>query len=238
MSIESNNVSRDTAHIPKFDGTNFHTWNFGLMLLLRNHKLQQIVLDIEKLPVEEKNSENVMTNSHAIKLWNQRNNLASNYIYATVTDKMREYLINSDTSAAMWSRLSTRFTLRTIPNKGQLWSQFYEYKFNQSQDMLANITSVESLTTNKIFSILPAQFQHFRIVLDTYKESEQTMELLTLRLLAEERRVEAAKRESQEMNSSKPAEAFFATHQHRRGSYRGGRQNSNNRWQNQSQQNK
>ena len=117
-----------------------------------------------------------MTNSNVIKLWKQRDTLASNYIYATVTDKMREYLINCDTSAAMWSRLSTRFTLRSIANKGQLWSQFYEYKFNQSQEMLANITSVESLvrqlkdleetitevqTPKKIVSILPSQFQHF-----------------------------------------------------------------------------
>ena len=45
----------------------------------------------------------------------------------------------------MWTRLSARFTLRTIANKGQLWSQFYEYKINQSQDMLANITTVENL---------------------------------------------------------------------------------------------
>jgi len=45
----------------------------------------------------------------------------------------------------MWTRLSARFTLRTIANKGQLWSQFYEYQINQSQDMLANITTVENL---------------------------------------------------------------------------------------------
>ena len=117
---------------------------------------------------------------------------------------MREYLINCETSAATWTRLSTRFTLRTITNKGQLWSQFYEYQFNQSQNMQANITLVENLvwqlidleetitevqTTNKIVSILPSQFQHFRVVWDTHKESEQTMELLTLRLLAEERRM-------------------------------------------------
>jgi predicted metallo-beta-lactamase superfamily hydrolase len=53
--------------------------------------------------------------------------------------------------------------------------------------MLANITPVENLvrqlkdleetitevqTTNKIVSILPYQFQHFRVVWDTYKESE------------------------------------------------------------------
>ena len=89
-------------------------------------------------------------------------------------------------------------------DSNRLWAQFYEYQINQSQDMLANITSVENLvrqlkdlektitevqTTNKIVSILPSQFQHFRVVWDTHKESEQTMELLTLRLLAEERRM-------------------------------------------------
>lgn len=55
MASQNNNVSRDTAHIQKFDGSNFHAWKFGLMLLLRNHDLQQIVPDIEKLPTEVTN---------------------------------------------------------------------------------------------------------------------------------------------------------------------------------------
>jgi hypothetical protein len=175
-----------------------------------------------------------------IKTWHQRDTLASNYIYATVTDKMREYF-NCENSAAMWIRLSTRFTFRTMANKGQLWSQFYEYQLNQSQDMLANITSVEHLvrklkdleetitvvqTTNKIVSILPSQFQHFRVVWDTYNKSEQTMELLTLRLLAEERRMDAVKREiPREPSPSKSVEALAVTNQYRTGSYRGGRHN-------------
>lgn len=119
--------------------------------------------------------------------------------------------------------------------------------------MLANITSVENLvrqlkdleetitevqTTNKIVSILPSQFQHFRVVWDTYKESEQTMELLTLRLLAEERRMDAVKREiPREPSPSKSAEALAVTNQYRRGSYRGVRHNSNNRFQSHKQQN-
>jgi hypothetical protein len=62
------------------------------------------------------------------------------------------------------------------------------------------------------------------------------MELLTLRLLAEERRVEATKRETQETSSSQPAEAFIATHQNRKWNHRGGSHNSNNRGRNQTQQ--
>ena len=71
--------------------------------------------------------------------------------------------------------------------------------------------------------ILTSQFQHFRIVWDTYK-SEPTMELLILRLLAEERRMDAVKREVQEPSSSKPVEALAVMNQYRRGQ-------SNNRWQ-------
>jgi hypothetical protein len=57
------------------------------------------------------------------------------------------------------------------------------------------------------------------------------MELLTLRLLAEERRMDAVKREIQEPSSSKPVEALAVTNQYRRGYYRCGRYKSNNRWQ-------
>ena len=49
------------------------------------------------------------------------------------------------------------------------------------------------------------------------------MELPTLRLLAEERRVDAVKREIQEPSFSKPVEALAATNQCRRGNYRCGR---------------
>jgi hypothetical protein len=50
----SNNVSRDTSHIPKFDGGNFHTWKFGLMLLMRNFNLQDIIIGEELIPLEVK----------------------------------------------------------------------------------------------------------------------------------------------------------------------------------------
>ena len=57
------------------------------------------------------------------------------------------------------------------------------------------------------------------------------MELLTLRLLAEERRMDAVKREIQKPSSSKPVEALTVTNQYQRGNYCGGRYKSNNRWQ-------
>lgn len=52
--MEGSNVSRDTSHIPKFDGGNFHTWKFGLMLLMRNFNLQDIIIGEELIPLEVK----------------------------------------------------------------------------------------------------------------------------------------------------------------------------------------
>ena len=52
--MEGSNVSRDTSHIPKFDGGNFHTWKFGLMLLMRNFNLQDIIIGEELIPPEVK----------------------------------------------------------------------------------------------------------------------------------------------------------------------------------------
>lgn len=126
-------------------------WNYFFFYFTQHKKCQCTYVPATNLSPHNlfvywiNNTEDDLTKNNVLKLLHQRDTLASNYIYATVTDKMREYFINCETSEAMWSRLSTRFTLRSIANKGQLWFKFYEYQFSQSQDMLANITSVEGL---------------------------------------------------------------------------------------------
>ncbi len=39
IAMEGSNIQKDTAYIRKIYGGNFHTWNFGLMLLMRNFNL-------------------------------------------------------------------------------------------------------------------------------------------------------------------------------------------------------
>ena len=178
------------------------------------------------------------TNREQIKSWNQRADpLASNYIYATVTDKMRDYLINCETSCEMWLRLATKFTQRSAANKGQLWTQFYEYKFVLESDILANITAIENLArqlkdleesvtesqiTNKIVSILPQHYGHFKLWWDNLDEDQQTTDLLTTRLLSEERRIGKPSTEKQD-TSNLTETAFSSTHSNqklKRGSLR------------------
>ena len=179
----------------------------------------------------------MVTNREQIESWNQRDTLASNYIYATVTEKMRDYLINCETSCEMWLRLATKFTQRSAANKGQLWTQFYEYKFVLESDILANITAIENLArqlkdleeniteiqiTNKIVSVLPQHYGHFKLCWDNLDEEQQTTDLLTTRLLSEERRIGKPSTEKQD-TSNLTETAFSSTHSNqklKRGSLR------------------
>jgi hypothetical protein len=52
IAMEGSNIQKYTAYIRKIYGGNFHTWNFGLMLLMRNFNLQRIILGEEHLPLE------------------------------------------------------------------------------------------------------------------------------------------------------------------------------------------
>lgn len=116
---------------------------------------------------------------------------------------MKSHLINCETSHQMWTRLKAKFTQKSVANKGQLWTQFYEYKFKGNLDILANITNVENIARqlkdidekvteiqiiNKILSILPSQYGHFNLIWECLAEKLQTMEILTMKLNSEERR--------------------------------------------------
>jgi hypothetical protein len=43
---------KDVGHLTKFDGTNFTRWQQGLMLILEQHELLQIVHGTEVKPIE------------------------------------------------------------------------------------------------------------------------------------------------------------------------------------------
>jgi len=48
----ANSTAKDVSHIPKFNGSNFSSWRFGLDMLLEQHKLQGIVYRTVRIPAE------------------------------------------------------------------------------------------------------------------------------------------------------------------------------------------
>ncbi|KZR97362.1 Uncharacterized protein APZ42_007810, partial [Daphnia magna] len=122
-------------------------------------------------------------------------------------------------------------------------------------DILANITAIENLArqlkdleendteiqiANKVVSILPQHYGHFKLWWDNLDEDQQTTDLLTTRLLSEERRI--GKPSTEKPDTSNLTEtAFSSTHSNqkfKRGSYRnsgsirGSYQNRNRGWKN------
>ena len=64
--------SKDVAHVPKFNGTNFSNWKFQLFLVLKHSKVLDIVLGKELKPARTNivDANGVITNNSAeIALW-------------------------------------------------------------------------------------------------------------------------------------------------------------------------
>ena len=64
-------TSKDVAHIPKFNGTNFTNWKFQLFMVLEHFKVLKIVLEEEKKPVSTFSSAggNNSSNDADIEIW-------------------------------------------------------------------------------------------------------------------------------------------------------------------------
>jgi len=78
----------------------------------------------------------------------------------------------------------------------------------QLKDLEENVTEIQII--NKIVSILPQQYSHFKLWWDSLDESQQTTYLLTTRLLSEERRIGKTNIENQ-AGTSRVADAAFST---------------------------
>lgn len=217
-------------------------------------------IQIDKLMIlifflaQDRDENGLLTNAEEIKSWKKRDSQACNFIYATVTEKLQDCLMICNTAAESWRRLSGAFLQRTTANKDQLWSQFYDYKFNEEKNVLANITAVESLAkqlkdleenisdvqiTRKVVNSLPSRFKHFRLYWDHLKEEEQTIDQLTIDLGAEERRLKAENLTENTNVNKNQDESLFAPHysyynpnrRGQRGAHRGGYRGSNqNNW--------
>lgn len=73
--------------------------------------------------------DNVVTNATIIADWCRRDCTARNYIYATITDDLRDTLCTSTTATDMYQRIRNQHARAASDNKLILLRQFTEYKF-------------------------------------------------------------------------------------------------------------
>ncbi|UYV76125.1 hypothetical protein LAZ67_13002672 [Cordylochernes scorpioides] len=113
----------------------------------------------------------------------------------------RFQIVNCQTSAEMWKKLSTIYELKSETNKYLLQQRFFEYKMNPNDNIATHISKVETLAQQmkdlgepisdvalitKIICSLPDKYKNFITAWDSVSSEEKTLENLTARLLKEE----------------------------------------------------
>ena len=231
------NYTRYVSHIAKFNGKNFQLWKFGLWLLLKRDSLVNIVTGEEKKPTEILTNE-ILTNSKEIADWEQKDNLASNDLIATIETAQQRALVNCSTAHEIWERISTQHLRSAAEDQHVLQQRFYEYQYQSEHDMLTHIIEIETMAAQlkevgaqvsdvqimaKIICTLPHNYSNFATAWDSVAARDKTISALKSRLLKEEDLVKSR-------NNAKPDSAdsaFFVQNRSLPHNRRGHDQNHN-----------
>ncbi|EFX61387.1 hypothetical protein DAPPUDRAFT_122089, partial [Daphnia pulex] len=77
----------------------------------------------------DRNEAGELLNDAAIRLWTRKNITAINFIFASITRKMKENLYTPGLNAAqIWAKLNLQYQLQTEEQLHLLWQQYYDFK--------------------------------------------------------------------------------------------------------------
>ncbi|UYV61190.1 hypothetical protein LAZ67_1003765 [Cordylochernes scorpioides] len=107
--------------------------------------------------------------------WKKKDAKSKMLITTALEFKYLQQIVNCQTSAEMWKKLSTIYELKSETNKYLLQQRFFEYKMNPNDNIATHISKVET------------QAQQMKdLAWDSVSSEEKTLENLTARLLKEE----------------------------------------------------
>ncbi|UYV63270.1 K02A2.6-like, partial [Cordylochernes scorpioides] len=133
--------------------------------------------------------------------WKKKDAKSKMLITTALEFKYLQQIVNCQTSAEMWKKLSTIYELKSETNKYLLQQRFFEYKMNPNDNIASHIFKVETQAQQmkdlgepisdvalitKIICSLPDKYKNFVTAWDSVSSEENTLENLTARLLKEE----------------------------------------------------
>ena len=184
----------DVRHVTKFSGVNFQAWKFQMRAIFIANDILDIVEKTEGKPEDAAQK----------KKWEKRDAKAMFIISSSLEPDQLEYLLTCNSSAEMWSKLSTLHEQRSASNKLLLLTRFHEYRMNTSDSVPQHIAKVENMARQlkdlgenvsndmimaKLIGSLPSQYNAFVTAWDSVDAEKQTLEILTTRLIKEESRL-------------------------------------------------
>ncbi|UYV79406.1 hypothetical protein LAZ67_17002496, partial [Cordylochernes scorpioides] len=186
-------MTTELPQIQKFNGDNFHLWKFQMKIILEAKDLLSITDGSEVKPEIEDIAK--------FSEWKKKDAKSKMLITTALEFKYLQQIVNCQTSAEMWKKLSTIYELKSETNKYLLQQRFFEYKMNPNDNIASHISKVEiqaqqlkdlgepvsdvALIT-KIICSLPDKYKNFITAWDSVSSKEKTLENLTERLLKEE----------------------------------------------------
>ncbi|UYV81871.1 hypothetical protein LAZ67_20002749 [Cordylochernes scorpioides] len=186
-------MTTELPQIQKFNGDNFHLWKFQMKIILEAKDLLSITDGSEVKP----EIEDIAKFSN----WKKKDAKSKMLITTALEFKYLQQIVNCQTSAEMWKKLSTIYELKSETNKYLLQQRFFEYKMNPNDNIATHISKVETLAQQmkdlgepisdvalitKIICSLPDKYKNFITAWDSVSSEEKTLENLTARLLKEE----------------------------------------------------
>ncbi|UYV77007.1 hypothetical protein LAZ67_14002800 [Cordylochernes scorpioides] len=129
-------MTTELPQIQKFNGDNFHLWKFQMKIILETKDLLSIIDGSEVKPEIEDIAK--------FSEWKKKDAKSKMLITTALEFKYLQQIVNCQTSAEMWKKLSTIYELKSETNKYLLQQRFFEYKMNPNDNIASHISKVET----------------------------------------------------------------------------------------------
>ncbi|UYV62920.1 hypothetical protein LAZ67_2002452 [Cordylochernes scorpioides] len=129
-------MTTELPQIQNFNGDNFHLWKFQMEIILEAKDLLSITDDSEVKPEIEDIAK--------FSEWKKKDAKSKMLITTALEFKYLQQIVNCQTSAEMWKKLSTIYELKSETNKYLLQQRFFEYKMNPNDNIASHISKVET----------------------------------------------------------------------------------------------
>jgi len=175
------------------DNETYPVWKFQITIVLKSMGLYEIVSGQSVQP----------TDSEQKTEWLKKDARAQKIIVTSVERQPLTHILTCVSAKEMFQRIRSVYERDTEQQKCQLLQEFFNYKYQKSQDMATHVstlqnmayklkvlnTDIDEIMISKILATLPDTYKHFASTWDSTSTKEKTLISLTARLLAGENRM-------------------------------------------------
>ncbi|UYV65398.1 hypothetical protein LAZ67_3004234 [Cordylochernes scorpioides] len=156
-------MTTELPQIQIFNGDNFHLWKFQMKIILEAKDLLRITDGSEVKPEIEDIAK--------FSEWKKKDAKSKMLITTALEFKYLQQIVNCQTSAEMWKKLSTIYELKSETNKYLLQQRFFEYKMNPNDNIASHISKVETQAQQMKDLASNKQQQHQQSIKDKKKNT-------------------------------------------------------------------